>query len=128
MHPTALRRRPLDLREVLRWADAYREIEDRWPTQYSGPIPGTRGETGSGVNSALRDGGRGLPGGSSLADLLAKERGARHRLRLPDLSEDLVLAHADAFFRRTGAWPTLASGPVPDSGGERWSAIDTALR
>jgi hypothetical protein len=35
-----------------------------------------------------------------------------------------VLAWADAHHTRTGKWPTVASGPVAEAPGERWTAID----
>jgi hypothetical protein len=50
------RRRALSIREILLWADAYREA------------------AGPGMDSALRYNKRGLPGESSLAKLLAEPR------------------------------------------------------
>ncbi|HKI36246.1 MAG TPA: hypothetical protein VKA46_30595 [Gemmataceae bacterium] len=122
-----LRRRPLDVRDVLRWIDAYREATGRWPTRASGDIPGTFGETWLAVDKALRSGRRNLPCVGSLIKLLAQERGARPLDQRPDLTIDQVLVHADAWFRRTGTWPTRTSGLIPDSGGDTWSAIDAAL-
>ena len=122
------RRRPLPLREILRWADAHREITGRWPTRASGAIPGALGESWSQVDTALRDGLRGLPGGSSLVDLLADRRGKRNSHDLLPLSEKQVLHWADAHFRASGRWPTADSGAIPDSGGERWAWLDAALR
>jgi hypothetical protein len=57
-----LRRRPLSVREILRWADAYREATGYWPQPSSGSIPGTVGETWGQVNQALYKGVRSLPG------------------------------------------------------------------
>jgi hypothetical protein len=123
-----LRKRPLDLRDILAWASAHREATGQWPGKDSGLITGTRFETWLGVDQALRDGLRGLPGGSSLARLLAEALGARNRKDLPRLSEEQILRWAEEHRQRTGEWPTLQSGSIPHSGGEKWHAIDQALR
>jgi hypothetical protein len=60
------------IEQILAWADAYHAAHSRWPAVSSGPIPGTAHDTWSKVNTALRQGLRGLPGGSSLARLLAQ--------------------------------------------------------
>jgi hypothetical protein len=122
-----LKRRPLTIREILHWADAYRETTGRWPTKTSGIIAGTVGETWQVVETALRQGLRDLPGGGSLARLLAAERGARNRKQLPRLSEDQILAWADTYHQQTCTWPTRNLGTIPDSDGEKWSALDAAL-
>ncbi len=70
----------------------------------SGPVPGTD-ETWKIVDAALRSGLRGLPGESSLAQLLAKKRGVRNHLALPPLRPKKILVWADAHFARTGRWP-----------------------
>jgi hypothetical protein len=72
------------------------------PTRKSGRIPGSGGETWSAVNDALHSGARGLPGGSSLARLLAAWRGVRNRKGLPALTEAQVLAWADDHHGRPG--------------------------
>jgi hypothetical protein len=123
-----VRRRTFTVKEILHWADIYRETIGRWPSQDSGPILLTKGlEKWSAVDEALRQGLRGLPGGSSLAQFLAEHRGARNIQRLPPLSEEQILRWADEHQRRTGAWPTRKSGTIGDSGGEQWQAIDVAL-
>ncbi|HEV3079306.1 MAG TPA: hypothetical protein VGY66_05980 [Gemmataceae bacterium] len=48
----------------------------RWPSAKSGPILEAPAENWSKVDAALRDGLRGLPGGSTLAQLLTRERAA----------------------------------------------------
>ena len=53
------------------------------------------------------------------AMLRAEEAADRQeRGELPDLTDDEVLAWADAFFTRTGDWPSSESGPIPESPGE----------
>src|SRR5216683_62911 len=123
-----LRKRPLTIREILDWATRYKETTGKWPTTDGGEIPGSHGETWSGVDAALRDGLRDLPGASSLARLLAEKCGARNFKELPDLSETQILTWADAHHQRTGEWPKANSGTIPDTGGENWRSIDTVLR
>ncbi len=119
---------PLRRQRILAWADAHRRRTGAWPTALSGPIPDAPGETWRAVDDALRVGVRGLPAGSSLAQLLALRRGQRNIQRLPRISPEQILAWADAHHERTGTWPTAASGPIPDSPGETWSAVCSALQ
>jgi hypothetical protein len=114
--------------QILAWADAHRARTGQWPTRVSGPIPTAPGETWAGVWRALAHGQRGLTGDSSLATLLAEHRGVRNRHALPALTEELILAWADAHFARTGHWPAAGSGPIENSTGETWTAVEHALR
>src|SRR5262249_52622349 len=98
------------------------------PGLESGPIPEAPGETWNAVNHALIRGARNLPGGRSLAEWLAAERGVRNRHGVPTLTRKRILAWADAHRRRTGHWPTMQSGPIAESPGDTWWAIDAALR
>ena len=67
----------LTLRQILKWAGVYRQRTGRWPACRSPKvIDGSSGETWLNVDQALRRGLRGLPGGSSLAILLAGRRSA----------------------------------------------------
>jgi hypothetical protein len=118
----------LSVSQVLAWADAHHRRTGRWPQVVSGPIAHSLGETWRAIDSALRHGRRGFPGGSSLARLLAQRRGVRNSQDLPPLTRETILAWADAHHRRTGAWPSLESGPIADAPGERWNAVDQALR
>jgi hypothetical protein len=119
---------PLTAEQVLAWADVQRQRTGAWPSEGSGPVVGAPGETWRGVNLALSGGYRGLPGGSSLARLLAQQRGARNRAALPPLSAGRVRAWAREHYRRTGSRPTAASGPVAEAPGETWRGLDEALR
>jgi hypothetical protein len=94
----------------------------------SGLIAGARGEVWRNVDMALREGGRGLPGGYSLAHLIAVRRGVRNLASVPPLTIPQVLAWADAHHQRTGQWPRAGAGPILDAPGETWEAIDAALR
>ncbi|MEX2119722.1 MAG: hypothetical protein WD847_09015 [Pirellulales bacterium] len=117
----------LSIEQILEWADAWFERTGRWPEAESGYIPGTTGEKWMHVEIALRQGSRGLPGGSSLARLLAEQRGKRNRRALPPYSMRQILAWADAHHARTGRWPNSHSGPIREAPGETWQAVDMAL-
>jgi hypothetical protein len=112
---------------ILRWADAHRRRTGRWPQADSGPVAGEPGQTWQGVNKALAEGFRGLPGGSSLVRLLERRRGKRHKAAAPPLTEALILRWADAHHASAGRWPGAGPGPVAGAPGERWSAINGAL-
>lgn len=118
---------PLTPPGILAWADAHQARTGEWPGQDSGPVKDAPGETWSGMDCALLEGGRGLPGGSSLAQLLADERGVRNHLALPPLSPGQILGWADQHHARTGEWPKQSSGPVVDAPGETWSGVNAAL-
>jgi hypothetical protein len=91
-------------------------------------IPESPGDTWRGIESALRNGRRGLHGGSSLARLLDEYGKKPNRSAQPPLSYKKILAWADADFSRTGRWPNSNSGPVVDAPNERWDLIDNALQ
>lgn len=106
----------------------------RWPsckdftTITYGPL---KGESFGTIDKHLRDGGRGLPGGSSLYQLLEE-----HGLG-PKITEDDILDAAKFHFFQVkadmgqGKWPSssdkteITSGPLE---GKTWKGIDTALR
>lgn len=122
----------LTIPHILAWADAFHAATGAWPTQGRVPqdIPGTDGERWGNVNQALQKGLRGLPGGSSLAHLLAEHRSVRNSNLLPHLSLTTILHWADAFREATGAWPTVHRAPqlIDGTDGERWRNVDNALR
>ncbi len=99
---------PLAADQILGWADAHRRRTGAWPGGHDRrPVAGApRGTSWVAVELALARGTRGLPGGDTLARLLARHRGVRNRLAVPDLTEAGVLPWADDHRRRTGAWPT----------------------
>ena len=92
----------LTVEQVLAWVDAFHERTNKWPRQDSGPIDDAPGETWKGVCMAFVQEQRGLPKGFTLADILAVHRGVRNTGNLPDLSEERILAWADAHHERTG--------------------------
>ena len=118
---------PFRIPDILRWADAHRHRHGTWPTCQSGPIPEAPGDDWRRVNTALNRGQRGLRGGYSLARLLADRRGVRNVTALPPLTEEQILAWADAHRARTGRWPAIRSGPIPEAPGETWQGVQNAL-
>jgi hypothetical protein len=123
-----VRHDPLNIEQILAWADVFHRRNGRWPASLSGPIAGTRLETWRCVDNALRVGTRGLPGGSSVALLLEARRGARHKHHQPRFTTQNILGWADAFCWREGRWPGTSSGPIPESPGDTWCAVDDALQ
>ena len=99
----------------------------RWPTCSSGPCLEAPGEHWGSLMSAVHEGQRGLPGGSTFAQLLVKHRGHRSKGHAPRLSIPQILDWALAFQTRHGEWPTSHSGPVAEAPGETWSGIQSAL-
>ena len=126
--PRWLLSEPLRIEQILGWMDAHRHRTGKWPTADAGRIYEYPQLTWKALNLDLARGMRGLPGGSSVAQLLAEHRGRRNRGRLPDFTAQRVLAWADAHFRSTGAWPRYDSGPVLAAPGETWAAIEKALQ
>jgi hypothetical protein len=119
---------PLTEEMILAWADAYHARTGSWPTAKSGIVRDSGGERWSSISAWLRNGGRGLSGGSSLAKLLAKHRGTRNRKQLSRLTVEQILTWADAHHERTGKWPGVRSGPIAEAPGETWTAVQMALR
>jgi hypothetical protein len=115
-------------RHILSWARALHAATSTWPNENSGPVSGANGEVWANINQALRQGLRGLPGGDTLARLLARRLGVRNNTSVPPLTLEQVLLWADAHFRRCGRWPKASSGPVRGATNETWQAIDDALR
>ena len=79
------------------------------------------------VSIALRSGLRGLPGGSSLARLLAEHRGVRNPMNLSPLTIEQILVWADAHKAAIGDWPNQHTGQVTGTD-ETWAGINDALR
>ena len=112
---------------ILNWADAYFDTHRSWPKRISGVIEGTNGDTWGSVEYALYAGTRGLGGGKTLAQLLLEHRGVRNQGRLRRLTVRQVLAWAEAYNRKTGAWPSHSSGYIEGTVGETWQTISAAL-
>jgi superfamily II DNA or RNA helicase len=118
---------PLTIPQILIWADDHRQRTGEWPNQKSGPVHSVKGETWTGIDSALWKGIRGLPGGSTLAQLLSEYRGIRNIHGLPPLTISKILEWMDDHRQRTGKWPTENSGPVHAEKGATWKGVEVAL-
>lgn len=102
--------------------------EYQWPSQHTvGEIPELPGYNWNSINSALRVGGRGLPRGSSLSKLLTSH-GATNRGSKSNLTEDHIWEAAQAWYTRTGRWPSNSTkGKIPKLPGYNWNAIGHLL-
>jgi hypothetical protein len=81
---------PLNEEEILTWAKEHKARSGTWPNLHSGPISAAPGETWNAADTALREGCRGFPGGSSLGKLLAQRLGARTKAGVPKLTVRLI--------------------------------------
>jgi hypothetical protein len=128
-HTPKVRRRryKLTVALILCWADAFHEACGHWPTRRSGRVASVPSEDWINIDYGLRNGWRGLPGGSSLARLLFEQRGVPNPKQGPALCPDQIVAWADAHHAATGKWPTRKCGTVTDAPAEKWSAIDRFL-
>src|SRR5262249_41179081 len=117
-------RRDLRPELILGWANAHHAATGQWPTRRSGPVSDAPGESWLRIDYALREGFRGLPGGSSLALLLDGNRPERRRT----LTHETILAWGAAHHAATGRWPTACSGEIAGAPGEKWINISEALR
>jgi hypothetical protein len=123
-----MKRKPmLTVVQILAWADDHQARTGVWPGLNSGSVAAAPREGWHAINQALWEGLRGLSGGDSLARLLARERGALGPASRPPLTVEQILAWADAHQRRTGQWPGVLSGAIPESAGENWRAVNLAL-
>jgi len=113
--------------EILEWADRHLARTGQWPRPGSGAVQDAPGETWRNVHAALHQGARGLPGRTSLTQLLSARRGARNVKRLPPLRMAEILTWARRHHRRTGEWPRAKSGEIVGTGGETWAGVDSAL-
>lgn len=114
---------------ILKWADAHFRRTGRWPTTLSGIVAGSRNpvDTWNQIDGALTKGWRDLPGGSSLALLLAANRDKRHLHRQPRLTFEIIAGWMKAHHRRTGEWPLQSTGRVVGAPGEKWRNLNNAL-
>jgi hypothetical protein len=117
----------LTIKLIIQWAKSFKKREGLWPTRELGIIVEAPQETWKSVNAALVQGDRGLPGGSSLAQLLSKTVGYRNRKALPALSIKQILQWADEYKAHHQRWPTHRAGAIKGSNGETWSGVHTAL-
>jgi len=114
-------------KEILAWADESHRRKGHWPITRSGPVSGRPGLTWFHIDSSFRYGLHGLPKSGSLLQLLERHRGVRNRKRPPPLTLKQIHAWIKGHHRRTGEWPMILSGPIKESPGESWRAVNAAL-
>jgi hypothetical protein len=125
-NPTAPPRLRID--QILGWADAYHAANGQWPIAVPVPVAEAPEESWDRIDQALHRGERELPGGSSLARLLAERRGVCNPRRQPRLRIDRIVGWADAYHAANRRWPIAAPLPVAEAPDESWDRIDRALR
>lgn len=115
---------------ILSLAELYKEKHSKWPGQKSGPVEGGYpGDTWAVYELHLRDGGRGLPGGSSVAKLISSKHEHAHAKNRPELTYDFIIARASEYFDANSKYPAVRSGSVPGGHtGDTWFCYDQALR
>jgi hypothetical protein len=118
---------PLTIKRILELADKHHARTGGWPGEKMGEIADALGETWSGVHFALYYGHRGLPGGTSLANVLEEHRGVRNRMNLPPFTYKKIIEWAQKHYDRIGQWPDRFSGEVVDSPGDTWTAVEIAV-
>jgi hypothetical protein len=119
---------PLTVAMIEQWVMEYHAREREWPTERSGIIEDSGGETWNAVDTALRFGHRGLSGDSSLPKFIAERFGVRNASNRPKLTEEMIKRWVMEWKTETDSWPTETCGEIPGSGGETWSAINQSLR
>jgi superfamily II DNA or RNA helicase len=125
-----LARPPLSEERIVGWIKSHHERTGKAPTLGSGTVLDEKGEpigeSWGAIDVALRDGFRGLPGGSSIAQLINQCGLGRQ------LTEEQITGWISAHHERTGKPPTAVSGPVLDEDekptGDSWQVVDDALR
>jgi len=123
-----VRKRLLTLETILAWAETHRQAHGVWPAGSSGPVDGMPEENWKAIDADLYHGRRGLPGGTTLAKLLGRAINPAAKGARPKLTVDQILAWAEAHHAANGRWPTVNSGSISSSPGEKWVNIDVALR
>ena len=124
----------LTMGTILTWISTHHDRTGDWPLVLSGVIEDAPEETWVRLDALLRSGGRGLAGGTSLANLLAEQFGVKDRRgRKPSandspLSVEIILEWASSYKSRTGDWPKILTGAIEDAPGESWAGIDRLLR
>lgn len=122
-----LNQNTLHIEDILKAAQQYFDATCRWPNCNDFEIIRTgvlEGETWGRIDKALRDGLRGLPGGSSLSKLLI-ENGIGNAMNANDVLEGAKLHH-----KTYGSWPSSSDTTPIKIGklkGKNWKAIDTAF-
>jgi hypothetical protein len=130
-----LSRTPLTKDLIIDWVHQHISKYNKKPRMLSGKIEFAsgpyKGITWSAVNSALWKGGRGLVGGSSLANLIAEEFGIKNKMNLPPLTEKIICDWVGKFIEKNKRKPTKSDGIIEFANneykGETWKTINFSL-
>jgi hypothetical protein len=117
----------MTVEQILGWADEHHARTGNWPNVDSGRARGEPYLHWRTLDAYLRDGNRGLPGGSSLLQMLHQYRGVPLKRAYTPLSIEQILAWADAHKAKTGRWPNEFSGRVEEGEALTWVAVNSAL-
>jgi hypothetical protein len=124
-----LKRTPaLTVAKILTWADAHHARTGHWPRCTDGRLTPSSNEKWRNIDQLLRQGGRGLPGGDSLPQLLERERQVRNLGALPGFTVEEVCSWVRLHHEQTGRWPHVDAGAITDAPGETWESVERALR
>jgi len=118
----------LTYKQIRGWANEHRRRTGAFPSVLDGPIVGTNDQSWARINTALREGLRGLPGGNSLSQLLGRRAGTIRRTYKSRITIAQIEQWARVHRRTTGRWPSAGNGLV-DGAGEHlgWYAVHAAL-
>jgi hypothetical protein len=117
---------------IINWVRSYIDKHKRKPYKSDGIVEFAEGEfkgiIWNSINSALNRGNRGLPGNSSLSDLIEENFDIKNPKNAPQLSEnsicDLIQTFIDLYERK----PQSTDENVPGIEGLSWANIDRRLR
>jgi hypothetical protein len=111
-------------------AKEHLDLNGKFPVVKGGSVTnGYPGDTWNGYDRALFEGGRGLPGGTTLKRLLAKELGAPNHMDKPALTEEYIVELAKQHKERTGKRPSCKSGAVIGGHhGDTWNGYQQVLQ
>lgn len=118
---------PLTEEQIIKWLQNHYDHIGEWPRRDSEHLFKLQGDSWSKIDTALREGLRGLPGGSSLAQLLKKYFGVGNIQSLPQLSIEEIKNCILMYKERTNEWPNEKSGSIPELPGETWAKVMSAL-
>lgn len=116
---------PLTEELILQLMQEYQEKTGIWPSYKN--YDTTVGGTWCAINSLLDRGGRGLPGGTSLAELRRKITGEQYSRKFEQLSEECIWKWMQEYKEMNGKYPVQNErSECPD--GSKWIAINASLR
>ena len=114
--------------EILELCDDYHSFHGDWPKRTTREFADIDDQySWKTINSWLVNG-RVIDSESrSLPDLLMMKRGVKHHLSAEALTFEKILDWADKFYEEFHSWPNHKSGIIPDSGGETWARVRSAI-